>query len=115
MRVPEVSPLRPGFCGLGTPTSVLQDDGAAVTASIYLRAANTPQTLTINILNNSASGPTTISTLNAAVTTTWQRFDLPPGTNANGLTALEMNMGSSSNSQFVSTNPIYIVSVGQRP
>ena len=90
-------------------------DGATVTASIYLRAANTPQTLTINILNNSASGPTTISTLNAAVTTTWQRFDLPPGTNANGLTALEMNMGSSSNSQFVSTNPIYIVSVGQRP
>ena len=49
-----------------------------MTASIYLRAANTPQTLTINILNNSASGPTTISTLNAAVTTTWQRFDLPP-------------------------------------
>jgi len=85
-----------------------QYDGATVTGSIYLRAANTPQSLLINLGSANASGGTIISTLTASVTTTWQRFDLPPGTAVNGMTLLYLSLGSSSNSQFVSTNPIYI-------
>jgi len=83
-------------------------DGATVTGSIYLRAANTPQSLLINIGSVNASGGTIISTLPASVTTAWQRFDLPPGTAVNGMTLLYLSLGAESNSQFVSTNPIYI-------
>jgi RHS repeat-associated protein len=99
----------------GPSTTVLDDtvsnpslyDGATLTGSIYLKA-QAAQTLTVLIQVSTASGGTTLTNVEEPVTTTWQRFDLPSVTAPNGLTSIDLKLGSSSNSEIVYTNPIYI-------